>query len=350
MLLEQLLTANTFDYGKLGFMAGMLAFGSVLNLLVIWKLSRYLRSSSARLFLLQINLCICDFTISMVYTANQIGTQLTSDYQGGQVLCKLVKFVEFLSIYLSSNTVACVSLNRAIAVISPTALSRQNCQKRVRWMVLWSWLIAFICSFPQFFMWAVTNQELIGHNFTYCSHAALDPNLAKSELHKPIWMFYSLSTVVVNFWLPLLVILISYAIVVCKARPCRLAARELDSSQLSSGKLSKTSSLITNNRPRKTLVSAKRVTFAESSVILANEEQIFARNLRTLAGRLKSINLLLTLSYIFTWLPYNILIFWSLSNEPLGDVTEISAWLGELFLLRSVIDPLIWIIVGFRCV
>ena len=65
----------------------------------------------------------------------------------GDFLCRILQFSRPFGLYLSSNTIICISLDRYFAIVQPLKLA--DARRRGRVMLLCAWLVAVISSIPQ---------------------------------------------------------------------------------------------------------------------------------------------------------------------------------------------------------
>ncbi|XP_049766417.1 adipokinetic hormone/corazonin-related peptide receptor variant I-like [Schistocerca cancellata] len=77
----------------------------------------------------------------------QVGWRLTTQWVAGDAACKVFLLLRAFGLYLSSNVLVCVSLDRYFAVLHP--LKVNDARRRGKVMLVFAWLIAFACSVPQ---------------------------------------------------------------------------------------------------------------------------------------------------------------------------------------------------------
>ncbi|XP_047004901.1 gonadotropin-releasing hormone II receptor-like [Schistocerca americana] len=76
-----------------------------------------------------------------------VGWRLTTQWVAGDAACKVFLLLRAFGLYLSSNVLVCVSLDRYFAVLHP--LKVNDARRRGKIMLVFAWLIAFACSVPQ---------------------------------------------------------------------------------------------------------------------------------------------------------------------------------------------------------
>uniref|UniRef100_A0A1B0DK44 G-protein coupled receptors family 1 profile domain-containing protein n=1 Tax=Phlebotomus papatasi TaxID=29031 RepID=A0A1B0DK44_PHLPP len=77
----------------------------------------------------------------------QIGWRITVEWYAGNVACKVFLFMRAFCLYLSSNVLVCVSLDRCFAVVYPLRVT--DARKRGKCMLLTAWILAALYSIPQ---------------------------------------------------------------------------------------------------------------------------------------------------------------------------------------------------------
>lgn len=122
-------------------------FAAVGNILVLYCVSRYDRLGKSRTPLLIMNLCIADLIVTFFLMPTEVIWRLTIAWKGGDLLCKLSQFVRAFGMYLSSNVVICISIDRYFAIVYPLKLA--GAVKRVKWMLVGAWIVSAVFAGPQ---------------------------------------------------------------------------------------------------------------------------------------------------------------------------------------------------------
>lgn len=363
-LFDQLLKRDAHFYGKVSYLSTILISGFLLNGFVLVNLAKHMRSANSRGLRLQFNLCICDLLTSLIYPGSQIGSLVAVNFSGGTFLCKFLRSVEWLSVFMGSNLTACIGLNRAITVVYPTAISRQKYRRRVRLMTLISLLTALACSLPQFFMWDTVKLQFGNLTYSQCEHVYIHTTMYEQiELVELEWVVYSVFILILRFWLPLVLILISYGVILKKFSPycCHQSGEKiLSSTPPISSSLWEPKSVTgcsgnksilntSSDRQRRVLNSSgKRVKFEEFLLDGTRESRISARisdrSLRKLIPKLQKATGFLVFSYVLIWLPYNLLILCTYVEDPSQPLVDATSWLSDLFLIKCVLNPVIWLL------
>ena len=77
----------------------------------------------------------------------QVGWRLTVEWVAGNLACKAFLFLRAFGLYLSSNVLVCVSLDRYYAVLHPFRVS--DARRRGKSMLCLAWLVSLVCASPQ---------------------------------------------------------------------------------------------------------------------------------------------------------------------------------------------------------
>ncbi|XP_055336029.1 gonadotropin-releasing hormone II receptor-like isoform X2 [Paramacrobiotus metropolitanus] len=181
----------------------LLFFGLIGNLVVFSTLlkSRYRKSSRVNKLILHLaiaDLIVCCFTIPI-----EIGSRITVTWEAGDVGCRIFQFFRPFGLYLSSNTIICISLDRYFAIVQPLKLA--DARRRGRIMLAAAWIFAVICSAPQVIVFRgelVRLQDWPDIAFTDC----LSTGIFEYEGYD----LYSIFSVCVMYVLPLAVTVAAY--------------------------------------------------------------------------------------------------------------------------------------------
>lgn len=77
----------------------------------------------------------------------QVGWRITVEWTAGNIFCKVFLYIRAFCLYLSSNVLVCVSLDRCFAVIYPLRVSAAR--RRGKVMLFAAWIVALIYAIPQ---------------------------------------------------------------------------------------------------------------------------------------------------------------------------------------------------------
>lgn len=116
------------------------------NLSVFFSLFRG-RHRKSRMCLMMTHLTIADLLVTFIMMPLEIGWRLTTQWVAGNIACKLFLFLRAFGLYLSSNVLVCISIDRYFAVLHPLRVS--DARRRGKMMLTVAWILSFVCSVPQ---------------------------------------------------------------------------------------------------------------------------------------------------------------------------------------------------------
>lgn len=77
----------------------------------------------------------------------QVGWRITVQWLAGNAACKTFLFLRAFGLYLSSNVLVCVSLDRYFAVLHPLRVN--DARRRGKLMLACAWGISLVYAIPQ---------------------------------------------------------------------------------------------------------------------------------------------------------------------------------------------------------
>uniref|UniRef100_A0A8R1E154 G_PROTEIN_RECEP_F1_2 domain-containing protein n=1 Tax=Caenorhabditis japonica TaxID=281687 RepID=A0A8R1E154_CAEJA len=211
------------DYVEMFTLVFNFIIGAPLNLAAYTQLSE--RPTSTRLDLLKRSLNYSDLLVLFIYVPSRACWLLTYDWRGGDSLCKIVKMLHTFAFQSSSNVIVCIAVDRLLSVLSPSHRSPDKALKRTKMMLIVAWIVAFVISCPQLFIWKAY-LALPDYNWSQClqiweiarlaNESVWDKNYGKvqvnSEFDAEFW--YSILHIGLVFWVPCIIIVLSYIIVI----------------------------------------------------------------------------------------------------------------------------------------
>lgn len=119
------------DYVEMTYLGLVLLIGIPINLHVLLKLLKQKRKVSNNcvkkgFLLMQINLNISDILILLINAGGKLGWLVTYEWKMGDFMCKTFEYLSIGSLYLSSNIVVCIALDRLRTVLSAQQLRREQ--------------------------------------------------------------------------------------------------------------------------------------------------------------------------------------------------------------------------------
>lgn len=323
------------DYVDLFLLLLLFFAGTPTNLHVYFKLRSgenilHIRRDFLRL---QKHLNISDLLILLAFTTYRICLLILDQrWTGGDLICKLMNFVNLYSFHLSSNVIVCIALQRLLSMFDRS--SRRVC----RLMLLCAHGCAVITSMPQLILWGVEKRG--GKLMCTTKRVKLLPK----SLEKPLYIAH----VITVFWLPFLIIIISYSVIYFNVwkrhrKPPTSTGRSLFpfKSQLEEPQSTR---YLTVGTPT-TLRSVSTTPRRRSAVIVTPTDCNESRTARK--GTFKTAAMLVV-AYVVCWTPYNIIsILLMLAveqrNQSLGaSLALVYRFLESFIVVNSVVNPFLY--------
>ncbi|XP_062554078.1 adipokinetic hormone/corazonin-related peptide receptor variant I isoform X2 [Armigeres subalbatus] len=176
------------------------------NLSVVITLFRSRRHRRSRVSLMICHLAVADLMVAFIMIPLEVGWRITVQWHAGNVACKVFLFMRAFCLYLSSNVLVCVSLDRCFAVIYPLRVSAAR--KRGKIMLGGAWFIAFANAIPQSIIFRVQHHPNFP-GFTQCVTFGFFTTPAMETA-------YNLFCVVAMYFMPLMVISAAYTVILCE--------------------------------------------------------------------------------------------------------------------------------------
>ncbi|XP_065095103.1 adipokinetic hormone/corazonin-related peptide receptor variant I-like [Ochlerotatus camptorhynchus] len=176
------------------------------NLSVVITLFRSRRHRRSRVSLMICHLAVADLMVAFIMIPLEVGWRITVQWHAGNVACKVFLFMRAFCLYLSSNVLVCVSLDRCFAVIYPLRVSAAR--KRGKIMLGGAWFVAFANAIPQSIIFRVQQHPQVP-GFTQCVTFGFfrTPGMETA---------YNLFCVVAMYFMPLMVISAAYTVILCE--------------------------------------------------------------------------------------------------------------------------------------
>ncbi|XP_060627505.2 vasopressin V1b receptor [Anolis sagrei] len=138
---------------EIGVLAAILAVTLVGNLGVLLTMY-HLRKKMSRMHLFILHLALTDLVVALFQVLPQMIWEVTYRFQGPDPLCKLVKYLQVLSMFASTYMLIAMTLDRYMAVCHPLrTLQQTSCQAYL--MIGSTWLLSCLLSLPQLFIFSV---------------------------------------------------------------------------------------------------------------------------------------------------------------------------------------------------
>ncbi|KAM6453592.1 vasopressin V1b receptor [Liasis olivaceus] len=138
---------------EIGVLAAILVVTVVGNLGVLLAMYR-LRKKMSRMHLFILHLGLTDLGVALFQVFPQMIWEITYRFQGPDPLCRVVKYLQVLSMFASTYMLIAMTLDRYMAVCHPLrTLQQPTCQAYL--MIGVTWLLSCLLSIPQFFIFSV---------------------------------------------------------------------------------------------------------------------------------------------------------------------------------------------------
>ncbi|CAH2049602.1 unnamed protein product, partial [Iphiclides podalirius] len=187
----------------------LMTLGGLANLAVLLSLARTRRRKS-RVDLLMTHLAVADVSVTCGVIPLEIGWKYTNEWLAGNVLCKILLVMRAFGLYLSSNVLVCISLDRFFAVLYPLKLRAAG--KRSKCMLYCAWAMALACSLPQSAVFRVLEHPQLA-GFEQCVSFGAFSSAAQE-------VAYNVACLCAMYFVPLLVITACYVCIFCRIRRC----------------------------------------------------------------------------------------------------------------------------------
>ncbi|XP_047029541.1 adipokinetic hormone/corazonin-related peptide receptor variant I-like [Helicoverpa zea] len=295
---------TTIPAPEQGFVVGvysaLLAAGAVGNVGVFVSLVRSRRRKS-RVNLLMTHLVVADMIVLFIVIPLEIGWRTTNAWLAGNLACKFFLVLRAFGLYLSSNVLVCISLDRFFAILYPLRLP--IARKRSKIMLSLAWIIALLCSLPQSLVFRVMSHPKVP-DFQQCVSFE-----AFANQHQEL--AYNVFCLGAVYFLPLTIISVCYACIFYE---------------------------ISKNSKEN---SEKYHQSDHSRVMLRRSDQ------RPLArARRRTLRMTVTIVTVFAccWLPYATMTLWYMLDRK--SAVHVSARVQDLFFIMAVsnscMDPLVY--------
>ncbi|KAL8580034.1 hypothetical protein ACOMHN_061355 [Nucella lapillus] len=144
---EQLAKA---EIGVLSIILYLALFGNIFVLVVL----RLRRQTLTRMQWFIVHLSLADVFVALFHILPQLLMDITNQFQGGDFLCRSVKYLSVVAMYASSYVLVMAAVDRYVSICHP--LTNQTLSpKRVHLMILLAWGLALLFSLPQVFIFSL---------------------------------------------------------------------------------------------------------------------------------------------------------------------------------------------------
>lgn len=136
-------------YIKAIVLAVMTALSLVANAATIYSITknRRKRQSCTAIYTLILHLSVADLLVTVFCIGGEALWSYTVAWMWGNAACKIFKFLQMWSLYLSTFILVLIGIDRFVAVRYP--MKSLNTAQRCTRLVIFTWLLSFVLSIPQ---------------------------------------------------------------------------------------------------------------------------------------------------------------------------------------------------------
>ncbi|VDM37958.1 unnamed protein product [Toxocara canis] len=225
----------------------------------------------------------------------------------------------------------CIAVYRLYALRCPVLVNTVG-RQRIPRMLLIAWVLSALICLPQLFVWKQVTLKSVTQCLTIWTEKLITGTYSSSdELTMKVYNAFHLLAI---FYIPLVILVVCYVLILHDIYETLNQNVETSSVvyMAETTRLSSVRSYRNNNKHSKgSLTSLKTRT-------LRGQERLRRAKVKSLR-----ITLLLILTYVITWLPYNFLSWWlMISTESYRSLEDVIYFLNCLVVLNSVINPFIY--------
>ncbi|KAI1707956.1 7 transmembrane receptor (rhodopsin family) domain-containing protein [Ditylenchus destructor] len=144
------------DYVEMAYLGVVILVGCCINLHILFKLIQEKKKNSNNKTM--INLNISDLLILTVHAFGKLIWLAEYEWRFGEALCRSFNFLSMFTLYLSSNIVVCIALDRLRTVLRAKRITLLRKKRHlIRVFLVAAWMLAFIWSLPQLYFWKTYN-------------------------------------------------------------------------------------------------------------------------------------------------------------------------------------------------
>uniref|UniRef100_A0A8C1SDK3 Arginine vasopressin receptor 2a, duplicate a n=1 Tax=Cyprinus carpio TaxID=7962 RepID=A0A8C1SDK3_CYPCA len=137
----------------IGVLGLVLALTTLGNSFVLWVLLRR-RKYNAPMHLFMVNLCVADLVVAFFQVLPQLVWDITERFQGPDVLCRSVKYLQIVGMFASSYMIVAMTVDRHNAICCPLQAYKGGAVSRWNTPIMVAWGLALVLSVPQVFIFS----------------------------------------------------------------------------------------------------------------------------------------------------------------------------------------------------
>ncbi|XDV46012.1 hypothetical protein PO909_013996 [Leuciscus waleckii] len=138
---------------EIGILGLVLALATLGNSFVLWVLLRR-RKYNAPMHLFMVNLCVADLVVAFFQVLPQLVWVITERFQGPDVLCRSVKYLQIVGMFASSYMIVAMTVDRHNAICCPLQTYKGGAVSCWNTPIMVAWGLALALSVPQVFIFS----------------------------------------------------------------------------------------------------------------------------------------------------------------------------------------------------
>ncbi|XP_005348382.1 vasopressin V1b receptor [Microtus ochrogaster] len=306
---------------EIGILATVLVLATGGNLAVLLMLGCQGRKRS-RMHLFVLHLALTDLGVAIFQVLPQLLWDITYRFQGSDLLCRAVKYLQVLSMFASTYMLLAMTLDRYLAVCHPLRSLQQPSHSTYP-LIAAPWLLAAILSLPQIFIFSL-REVIQGSGVLDCwadFYFSWGPRA------------YITWTTMAIFVLPVAMLTACYSLICCEIYKNLKVKTQAGREEKKGWRTRDRSS---SSSPA---VATRRLPSRVSSISTISRAKI----------RTVKMTFVIVLAYIACWAPFFSVQMWSVWDEdaPNEDSTNVAFTISMLLgNLSSCCNP--WIYMGFN--
>ncbi|KAM9445374.1 vasopressin V2 receptor [Clarias gariepinus] len=138
---------------EIGILSVILVLTTLSNSFVLWVLLRR-RKNKAPMHLFMVNLCVADLVVAFFQILPQLVWDITDRFQGPDVLCRSVKYLQIVGMFASSYMIVAMTVDRHYAICYPFQAHKLGAISRWNPSIIVAWVLSLVLSIPQVFIFS----------------------------------------------------------------------------------------------------------------------------------------------------------------------------------------------------
>ena len=190
-------------------------FGNLIVILVI-SFNRFMRKST-NFFIL--NLAVCDLAILVSCMWVQIVASINKNWVLGHLFCKVNSYMQMVSVLASVLTLSVVTCDRFMGIMYPLKARLTN--RKSAYCIAVIWLLSIIIAAPNFIYRTYSERRWSDYVERHCDDSGWPISFSMRDdkcgfITRPLKRIYYTLVILLLFFLPILIMSITYSIIIRK--------------------------------------------------------------------------------------------------------------------------------------